>query len=68
MEYETEKRKQHSTTCDVTDICIQVYLGYYETALLYPDPIHGISSWDGYYLAMRYLPLNITKLYFILRE
>jgi hypothetical protein len=40
----------------------------FETALLTPGPIQGISSRDGCYLAMCCLPLNITNRYFILRE
>jgi hypothetical protein len=50
---------------------IQAYLGYYVALKLHfftPGPIHGTSSRDGYYLAMRCLPLNITNRYFILRE
>jgi hypothetical protein len=33
-----------------------------------PGPIHRISSRDGCYLAMGCRPLNITNIYFILRE
>jgi hypothetical protein len=52
-------------------ITIQAYLGYYVASKLHfftPGPIQGISCRGGYYLAVRCLPLNITNIYFILRE
>jgi hypothetical protein len=45
--------------------------GYYVASkprFFTPGPIHRISSRDGCYLAMGCLPLNITNIYFILRE
>jgi hypothetical protein len=49
----------------------QAYLGYYVASKLRfftPGTIQGISCRGGYYLAVRCLPLNITRRYFILRE
>jgi hypothetical protein len=58
-------------TLSIQAFGIQAYLGYYVASKLRfstPGPIHRISSWDGCCLAMGCLPLNITNIYFILRE
>jgi hypothetical protein len=52
-------------------LTVVAYLGYYVALKLRfftPGPNHRISSRDGCYVAMGCLPLNITNIYFILRE